>query len=111
MNDRPEQVFDPAVQHERTALAWERTALASIVAGALFVAHARTGTVAAFLPAGLAFVAYGTGLLAWAGRHYEELHGVLRRGAPVTHPNAVRAVGLATTVFTVLAVIVGVLSL
>ena len=37
---RPERVFDLALQHERTALAWERTAIAAMVAGVVLARSA-----------------------------------------------------------------------
>jgi uncharacterized membrane protein YidH (DUF202 family) len=42
-------------------------------------------------------------LLVWTGKRYRNLHGRLRAGEPATHPSAVAAVGIGTTVVTALA--------
>ncbi|CAN5619310.1 hypothetical protein BH23ACT3_BH23ACT3_20240 [soil metagenome] len=47
---------------------------------------------------GIVQVGFGGALLAWTGRHYEDLHGPLGSGNSTTHPTAVYVVGLATTV-------------
>lgn len=99
---RPASVFDPLLQHERTSLAWERTAFSGIVVGALMTrvgatVHALLGGV------GLLFVVAGASLLIWTGRHYEELHGPLREGDSPVHPAALAVVGLVTTLATVAA--------
>ena len=36
---KPDRVFDNMLQHERTALAWERTAISTIVAGAFLTRY------------------------------------------------------------------------
>lgn len=95
---RPEQVFDEGLQHERTALAWERTAVATMVAGALLARWATEDAAPLFGILGIIQVAFGAGLLAWAGRHYDDLHGPLRAGDSPVHPSAVRVVGAVTTV-------------
>lgn len=107
---RPDQVFDPKLQHERTSLAWERTAVAGLVVGALMTrvgakTHLLLGAV------GLVQVCFSAGLLVWSGRHYEDLHGVLRAGESPTHPAAARLVGLATTVAIGLALLLAVVLL
>ena len=91
---RPEASFDRGLQHERTALAWERTAIATMVAGLVL---ARVGAqhdrwVVAAL--GLVQTVAGGAVLVWAGLHYDDLHGPLRRGDDVVHPLAARLVGL-----------------
>lgn len=94
---RPEHIHDGGMQQERTALAWERTAIAMIVAGLLLArAGAQLGT--AFAVPGAAQVVLGAGLLVWAGRHYDELHGPLRAGETPVHPRAARVVGVAATI-------------
>lgn len=98
MAARPVQVFDEGLQHERTALAWERTAIATMVAGALLGRWAAEDAAPLFGVLGIAQVAFGGALLAWTGRHYEELHGPLRAGDSPVHPMAVRVVGAVTTV-------------
>jgi uncharacterized membrane protein YidH (DUF202 family) len=103
--DRPASVFDPMLQHERTALAWERTAIATMVAGLLLARLAARHEVA-LSGFGVAWVTVGAGLLVWSGQHYEDLHGVLRSGVSPVHPTAVRVVGLTTTVFTGIASVV-----
>lgn len=96
---RPTQVFDTNLQHERTSLAWERTAFSGLVVGALMT---RVGATLHLVLGGLgvAVVCLSAGLLVWAGRHYEHLHGTLRAGETPTHPTAARVVGLAVTVTT-----------
>lgn len=101
---RPEAVFDPLVQHERTALAWERTAISGMVVGALMTRigvsiHIALGAV------GLAQVCASAALLIWAGKHYEDLHGTLRSGDSPAHPTAAALVGLGATVATILATV------
>jgi uncharacterized membrane protein YidH (DUF202 family) len=99
---RPDTVFDPLFQHERTALAWERTAISGMVVGALMT---RVGvTIHVALGAlGLAQVCASAALLVWAGRHYEDLHGVLRSGDSPAHPTGAALVGIGATLTTVLA--------
>lgn len=98
MSARPERVFDAGLQHERTALAWERTAIATMVAGALLGRWAAEDAAPLFGVLGVVQVAFGAALLAWAGRHYDDLHGPLRQGESPTHPAATLVVGIATTV-------------
>lgn len=95
---RPSEVADPGLQQERTALAWERTAIATMVAGALLGRWAAQDAAPLFGVLGIMQVAFGGALLVWAGTHYEDLHGPLREGVAPTHPTAVRTVGLATTI-------------
>lgn len=97
MNERrPVAVFDTGLQHERTSLAWERTAISMMVAGLVLSRFAATEGFGPLAVGGMAQVVFGAVLLMWSGVHYEELHGTLRRGADVVHPSATRWVGLAT---------------
>lgn len=96
---RPHTVFDPGLQHERTALAWERTAIAVMVAGVLLARYAAETVHFAIASVGVGQVVVGAALLVWSGRHYEDLHGPLRSGASPIHPTAARIVGIATVVF------------
>ena len=73
-------MFDAGLQHERTALAWERTAIASMVAGVLLGRYAAESLHPAFAAVGLAQVVFGSVVLLWAATHYEDLHGPLRSG-------------------------------
>ncbi len=96
MNDRPATSFDTGLQHERTALAWERTAIAMIVAGLVLSRFAAIHDYWLAVGAGLLQTVFGAGLLLWTGAHYDDLHGPLRAGADVVHPAAARIVGLVT---------------
>jgi uncharacterized membrane protein YidH (DUF202 family) len=96
------------LQHERTALAWERTAVSMMVAGVFLARYAaRDGATAAAI-AGIAQVAAGGAVLMWSGRHYEDLHGAVRRGDSVVHPGAARVVGWTTVLFTGFALVLAV---
>ena len=104
---RPDAVFDPMLQHERTALAWERTAFATMVSGTLFARRAAELHVS-FAAMGVLQVVLGASLLIWTGLHYEQLHAPLRRGESPVHPGAVRFIGIATMVFSGLALAIAV---
>ena len=100
---RPQKVFDASLQQERTALAWDRTGVAMMVAGALFV---RAGTPPyhelRHAP-GLVAIVFGAGLIFLAYRRYDWLHARLRAGEPVTSPVMVLATGLVTVAFAIAA--------
>jgi uncharacterized membrane protein YidH (DUF202 family) len=106
--DRPGGVFDPGLQHERTALAWERTAISGMLGGVLLARYAAAEIHLAWAAFGLAAVALGAALLVWSGRHYDDLHGPLRAGENPAHPTAVRRVGLASVVFTAAALVLAI---
>lgn len=106
---RPRKVFDAGLQHERTALAWERTAISVMVAGVLLARYAAQSVHYTIAAVGVGQVVFGAVLLVWAGRHYEELHGPLRAGESPLHPTAARVTGLATVVFTGLALLLALL--
>jgi uncharacterized membrane protein YidH (DUF202 family) len=93
---RPDAVFDVGLQHERTSLAWERTAFSLMAAGLVLSRFAASEALWLLAIAGMAQVVLGAVLLVWSGAHYEELHGPLRVGGDVVHPSAVRWVGRAT---------------
>jgi uncharacterized membrane protein YidH (DUF202 family) len=111
-DSRPTSVFDPGLQHERTALAWERTAISSMVAGVLMARYASLSLHFVFAFIGLAQVLAGAGLLIWSAKHYDDLHGPLRSGDSPIHPTATQVVGIGAILFTgaalVLALIIAV---
>lgn len=104
---RPDQVFDPMLQHERTALAWERTAIATMVSGTLLARRA-SDLHWSFAAMGVLQVVLGAALLIWTGLRYEQLHAPLRRGESPVHPRAVQFIGVTTIVFCGVAMIVAV---
>ncbi len=106
--DRPDQHFDAGLQHERTALAWERTAFSILVAGAALGRYAANDGFYLQAAVGGLMVALGAGILIWAGNHYDALHGPLRAGDSPVHPNAARVVGLAATGGSLVALLVAI---
>ena len=107
--ERPGTVFDRGLQHERTALAWERTAIASMVAGVLVARYAAESLHVVFAVVGLGQVVLGAVLLLWAARHYDDLHGPLRAGTSPVHPSAARVTGALTVGFTGAALVLSIL--
>jgi uncharacterized membrane protein YidH (DUF202 family) len=103
---RPERIVDANVQHERTSLAWERTAVAVMVAG-VFLARAGTKVTPALSVPGIALVLAGAFLLVWSGRHYDDLHGRVREGTAVVYPEVARVVGFVAMVGTGTATLIG----
>lgn len=108
--ERPSSTFDVGLQHERTALAWERTAVAMMVAGVVLGRFAAGEALWPFAVLGLAQTVLGAVVLVWAGTHYDDLHGPLRAGTSVVHPTAARLVGAGTVAATFLALVVGVVA-
>ena len=94
MDQRPEVPFSSSLQHERTALAWERTAIAVMVAGMVLARVSALEEAWASAVAGTVLTAAGGAVLVWAGLHYDDLHGPLRRGEDVVHPLAARLLGV-----------------
>lgn len=112
MIDRPPRsrpVIDAGLQHERTALAWERTAISMMVAGILLARYAAQDAHFTVGLLGLIHTAVGGGILVWAGSNYEGLHGPVRAETEVVHPNLARLVGITTVVSTGLALLLAVI--
>lgn len=96
----------PGLQAERTSLAWERTALALLVNGALLVLHHLRGTGPAGLPlagAGLAAALLCAVLGARRARHIRSAAPVhVARPSLVGIGTAVAAFGIAVVVVLIL---------
>ncbi len=106
MTQRPDESFDDGLQHERTALAWERTAISLMVAGVVFARFAALDAHWLVAVLGLVQTGFGGGVLIWSSFHYDDLHAPLRAGDPVVHPKAARIVGTVAISATVLALAV-----
>lgn len=104
-------VVDPGLQQERTALAWERTAIAVMVSGVLLARSAANTAHWTIALAGLLQTVIGGAILIWAGVHYIELRGPLLEGSDVVHPTATRVVGLSTVAFASIALTFAVIEL
>lgn len=92
----PEHLFPSGLPEERTSQAWERTAIAMMVAGLLLARYAAEDGVALVAVIGVAQTVAGAGLLVWAGARYEEFTDPERGDAQLVHPTAVRLLGLGT---------------
>jgi len=101
----PDNVFDRGLQHERTALAWDRTGLAMAVASALLLR--RPGQVAAiwFEAAGLAYLGIAFIVFIAGLRRYDRLHAILREGRPVIDQALIRLTGISTSGFAAIALL------
>ena len=116
----PEQAPDPpfpvrpdqaggGLQAERTALAWERTAIAMMVAGAILARESARTLHFTLGLVGVVQVVAGGLLLAWAGQNHTKLHDP---GAPpraVPQVGMARVAGLGTMGFSGVALLVGIL--
>lgn len=110
MNDQqpPKNTYVAGLQHERTALAWERTAIAMMVAG---VALSRVAAIDAHWVlsfGGVAEVVCGALLLGWAGRNIDHISA---KTTPEVVPQIAmsRLVGVAVIIFSGFALGLGVL--
>jgi len=94
------------LQHERTALAWERTAISMMVAG---VVLARYGANEVHFSVGLLGIGQtvaGGLLLFWAGRHDDELHSPATPAHAVPQVALTRVIGGSTVAFSAVALVV-----
>lgn len=103
----PDETATAGLQHERTALAWERTAVAMLVVSLLLARYGADDAPVAFAILGMVGTLFGAALLVWAGRHYEDLHGPLQRGSSVVNPGAARMTGTIAVGVTAAALVYG----
>ncbi len=101
-------IGDEGLQHERTALAWERTAIAMMVVGVIAARYLAQSLHVVFAIVGLAQLVVGAGLLIWSGKRYDETRRAVRADENPAHPTATRLVGLTTIAFTGSAVVLAV---
>lgn len=106
-----DEVLDTGLQHERTALAWDRTALSLMVAGGV-LAHA-AGEPYLDLRHVPAYVVMGAGafVMFWASQRYAVREDDLRGEGRAVRPRLIRVVGLVTALLAVSSLAVGVQSL
>jgi uncharacterized membrane protein YidH (DUF202 family) len=99
------RVFDAGLQHERTALAWDRTALGLMVVGALTLrAVGAPFTTLRHVPGHLTLMV-GLGLL-WAGaRRYRRREADLRAGKSPVRPRLVVVTGVTTVLVSAMALL------
>ncbi len=107
----PARPYALELQHERTALAWERAAFSLMGIGIVLARFAVGHDQVALVVAGLATVVVGAGLIAWAQLTYEVRGHALRRGDDVAHPGAARLVGLTATAACLLCAAAGLLAI
>ena len=91
------KLSEEGLPEERTALAWERTAISTMVIGVLIARYAALSLHWVIGIAGLVVVAVGGAMLVWAGSRYDELQNATDSHA---HPTAVRVVGTFAVVLT-----------
>jgi uncharacterized membrane protein YidH (DUF202 family) len=90
-------LWDPGLQHERTTLAWTRTALAFVVVSLLEARLAQSvGLLAVALA--LAGMVLAAGLVAQQASRHRRRHNLLKAGSPVSAPLAVLGATMLTVV-------------
>ncbi len=105
---RPPNSVGGGLQHERTALAWGRTAIAMMVAGVLLARYASEQLHVIVGLLGVVQVVGGGALLYWAAIHDDELHNPAQPASAVPKVTMTRLVGLSTVGFCALATVVAV---
>ena len=98
-------VPDLGLQQERTALAWDRTALALLVVGALTVRAGGPSFDLLRNAPGFLTVLVGAGLLWAGGRHYRRRATDLRAGGSPVRPRLVVVTGVTTVAISVVALV------
>lgn len=97
---------DPGVQQERTALAWERTAISAIVVSTLVIRVAAANDRWPFIVLGATFLAGSAAVLLWASSHYHDLHEPIANDHDIVQPRAARYVGIGTILLTSTALVI-----
>jgi uncharacterized membrane protein YidH (DUF202 family) len=100
-----DRVFDVGLQHERTALAWDRTGLSLLVVGALTLRSGGPPYDDLLHVPGYAAMLVGAVLLWAGGRRYRRREADLRRGASPVQPHLVRLTGIVAMVVSVAALV------
>jgi uncharacterized membrane protein YidH (DUF202 family) len=91
-------VVDLGLQHERTALAWDRTALGLMVVGVFSVRVAGGGVGELVHLPGYLVTGLGAALLWLGARRYRHRDADLRAGASPVRPRLIVLTGVATIV-------------
>ena len=97
---RPVNSIGGGLQHERTSLAWERTAIAMMVAGVVLARYAASSVHFTLGFVGVLQTFSGGVLLAWAGRHDDDLHNPALPASAVPQVRLTSLIGLLTVIFT-----------
>lgn len=103
---RPANAIGGGLQHERTALAWERTAISMMVVGVALARHAATEGHAFLGSIGVIQTLVGASLLLWTARNYDMLHNPATSASAVPQVGLTRWIGGATVVFTSVALVI-----
>lgn len=96
------------LQHERTALAWERTAISMMVAGVVLARYGANEVHFSVGLFGIAETVAGGALLFWAGRNDDELHSPATPASAVPQVELTRFIGAVTVTFSAVALAVAV---
>lgn len=99
---QPADRTDDGVPHERTGLAWQRTAIALMVAGVAFTRVVSADGHPALGMIGIVWVLAGGVLLAWAASNDSLLRDPLRPASAVPQVALTRVVGLGATALALL---------
>lgn len=103
------RVFDDeGFQHERTSLAWERTAFTLLINGALLGRYGANDGMWVFAAIGIAIAMIGAGIVIWTGYNYQTFHEVLESGHSPVHPRATSWLGFVTTLTASAALVQGI---
>ena len=103
---RPPNSIGGGLQHERTSLAWERTAIAMMVSGVLLARYAANELHPALGLLGIAETIGGGALLYWAGAHDRQLHDPTEPASAVPKVLLTRVIGLSTVAFSAIATVI-----
>lgn len=100
----PDRVFDRGLQHERTALAWDRTGLSLLVVAALLLRSGGPPYGNVVHAPGYLGLSVGAVLLWAGGRRYRRREVALRQGASVVQPGLVVLAAMAALTMSVAAI-------
>lgn len=104
---RPADSVGGGLQHERTALAWERTAFSIMVAGILLARFLSSRGPAMLGGLGVAATVGGGALLLWANRNHAMLHDPTLPASAVPQVRLTRLIGSAAVAITGVALVMG----
>lgn len=97
--------FDAGLQIERTRLAWSRTGLAFVAAGALLLHTGRSDAAPSLAVSGLLLVASAVVVYLLGRRRLPDLGSAVRSGGPVASPSSLRIVAACATAATLLGLV------